>query len=196
MCKNTKKSTNYKIFRQKNGDSATSRAISHNTVGPPVSPDNDNKCFLVEQSLKDNYAIKHREDWQGPMFTGMAKYLYETDEQLRFCVDAIADFARSGAGCRGGNHGAIFFDEEASAIKNFIARVAEIAATTIKNVAQWLVWVAKEIGQLTDIELHRADGEVNDVVDEMSISSMCLSQQVILSPPLKSWRAILKTLTY
>ena len=55
--------------------------------------------------LKDNYAIKHREDWQGPMFTGMAKYLYETDEQLRFCVDAIADFARSGAGCSGGNHG-------------------------------------------------------------------------------------------
>ena len=119
----------------------------------------------VEQSLKDNYAIKHREDWQGPMFTGMAKYLYETDEQLRFCVDAIADFARSGAGCRGGNHGAIFFDEEASAIKNFIARVAEIAATTIKDVAQWLVWVAKEIGKLTDMGLHRADSEVNDVVD-------------------------------
>lgn len=181
---------------EKNGDSATSRAISHNTGGLPVSPDNDNKCFLVEQSLKDNYAIKQREDWQPPMFTGMAKYLYETDEQLRFCVDAIADFARSGAGCRGGNHGAIFFDEEAYAIKSFIARLAKIAATTIKNVAQWLVWVAKEIGQLTDIELHRADGEVNDVVDEMSISSMCLSQQVILSPPLKSWRAILKTLTY
>lgn len=119
----------------------------------------------VEQSRKDNYAIKHREDWQGPMFTGMAKYLYETDEQLRFCVDAIADFARSGAGCRGGNHGAIFFDEEASAIKNFIARVAEIAATTIKDVAQRLVWVAKEIGKLTDMELHRADSEVNDVVD-------------------------------
>ena len=90
----------------------------------------------VEQSLKEKYAIKHREDWQGPMFTGMAKYLYETDEQLRFCVDSIADFARSGAGCRGGNHGAIFFDEEASAIKSFIARLAEIAATTIKNVAQ------------------------------------------------------------
>ena len=29
------------------------------------------------------------------------------------------------------------------AIKSFIARLAEIAATTIKNVAQWLVWVAK-----------------------------------------------------
>ena len=54
---------------------------------------------------------------------------------------------------------------KAYAIKSFIARLAKIAATTIKNVAQWLVWVAKEIGQLTDIELHRADGEVNDVVD-------------------------------
>lgn len=81
----------------------------------------------------------------------------------------------TGAGCSGGNHGSIFLYEEAYAIKSFIARLAKIAAarlcrlpkarTTIKNVAQWLVWVAKEIGQLTDIELHRADGEVNDVVD-------------------------------
>ncbi len=86
-------------------------------------------------------------------------------EQLRFCVDSIADFARSGAGCRSGNHGAIFFDEEAYAIKSFIARLAEIAATTIKNVAQWLVWVAKEIDHLTDMELHRADSEVSDIVD-------------------------------
>ena len=58
-----------------------------------------------------------------------------------------------------------FFDEEASAIKSFIARLAEIAATTIKNVAQWLVWVAKEIGKLTDMELHRADSEVGDIVN-------------------------------
>ena len=119
----------------------------------------------VEQSLKDNYAIKQREDWQSPMFTGMARYLYATDEKMRYCVDAIADFARSGSGCSGGNHGSIFFDEEASAIKNFIASLAEIAATTVKNVAQWLVWVAKEIGKLTDMELHRADSEVGDIMD-------------------------------
>ena len=119
----------------------------------------------VEQSIKENYTIKQREDWQAPMYIGMARYLYDTDEQMRYCVDAIADFAHSGAGCSGGNHGSIFFDEEASAIKNFIARFAEITATTIKNVAQWLVRVAKEIGKLTDMELHRADSEVNDVVD-------------------------------
>lgn len=132
-------------------------------------PRNPFSQFHISPNCKD------REDWQGPMFTGMAKYLYETDEQLRFCVDAIADFARSGSGCSGGNHGSIFFDEEASAIKNFITHLAEIAAarlcrlpkarTTIKNVVQWLVWVAKEIGKLTDMELHRADSEVNDIVD-------------------------------
>lgn len=43
----------------------------------------------VEQSLKDNYAIKQREDWQSPMFTGMARYLYATDEKMRYCVDAM-----------------------------------------------------------------------------------------------------------
>ncbi len=48
---------------------------------------------------------------------------------------------------------------------DFIASLAEIAVTTIKNVAQWLVWVAKEIGHLTDMELHRADSEVGDIVD-------------------------------
>lgn len=90
---------------------------------------------------------------------------WEDVSEMRAPSDAIADFARSGSGCSGGNHGSIFFDEEASAIKNFIASLAEIAATTVKNVAQWLVWVAKEIGKLTDMELHRADSEVGDIMD-------------------------------
>jgi hypothetical protein len=42
---------------------------------------------------------------------------------------------------------------------------SNMACDHIKNVAQWLVWVAKEIGKLTDIELHRADSEVGDIVD-------------------------------
>ena len=45
------------------------------------------------------------------------------------------------------------------------AKYLYIAATTIKNVAQWLVWVAKDTGHLTDMELHRADSEVSDIVD-------------------------------
>ena len=44
-------------------------------------------------------------------------------------------------------------------------RFAKLAATSIEHVAQWLVWLAKELGQLTNTELHRADTEVRDVVD-------------------------------
>ena len=39
------------------------------------------------------------------------------------------------------------------------------AATSIEYVAQWLVSLAKELGQLTNMELHRADTEVRDIVE-------------------------------
>ena len=109
--------------------------------------------------------IKNRSDWQEPMFTGMGKYLYAVDEMIKFCVDAIIDFAESGSGCRGGNHGSYFYDEESSAIKSLMIKFARLAATSIEHVAQWLVWLAKELGQLTNMELHRADTEVRDIVD-------------------------------
>ena len=104
-------------------------------------------------------------DWQEPMFTGMGKYLYAVDEMIKFCVDAIIDFAKSGSGCRGGNHGSYFYDEESSAIKALMFKFARLAATSIEHVAQWLVWLAKELGQLTNMELHRADTEVRDIVE-------------------------------
>ena len=65
----------------------------------------------------------------------------------------------------GGNHGSYFYDEESSAIKALMFRFAKLAATSIEHVAQWLVWLAKELGQLTNMELHRADTEVRDIVD-------------------------------
>jgi len=77
----------------------------------------------------------------------------------------IIDFAKSGSGCRGGNHGSYFYDEESSAIKALIFKFARLAATSIEHVAQWLVWLAKELGQLTNMELHRADTEVRDIVE-------------------------------
>ena len=58
-----------------------------------------------------------------------------------------------------------FYDEESSAIKALMFKFARLAATSIEHVAQWLVWLAKELGQLTNMELHRADTEVRDIVD-------------------------------
>ena len=119
----------------------------------------------ISKAIEEKYEIKNRSDWQEPMFTGMGKYLYAVDEMIKFCVDAIIDFAESGSGCRGGNHGSYFYDEESSAIKALMFRFAKLAATSIEHVAQWLVWLAKELGQLTNMELHRADTEVRDIVD-------------------------------
>ncbi len=61
--------------------------------------------------------------------------------------------------------GSYFYDEESSAIKALMFKFARLAATSIEHVAQWLVWLAKELGQLTNMELHRADTEVRDIVD-------------------------------
>ena len=58
-----------------------------------------------------------------------------------------------------------FYDEESSAIKVLMFKFARLAATSIEHVAQWLVWLAKELGQLTNMELHRADTEVRDIVE-------------------------------
>ena len=119
----------------------------------------------INKAIEEKYEIKNRSDWQEPMFTGMSKYLYAVDEMVKFCVDAVIDFAKSGSGCCGGNHGSYFYDEESSAIKTLMIKFTMLAATSIEHVAQWLVWLAKELGQLTNMELHRADTEVRDIVE-------------------------------
>ena len=119
----------------------------------------------TSKAIEEMYERKNLSDWQEPMFTGMSKYLYAVDEMVKFCVDAVIDFAKSGSGCCGGNHGSYFYDEESSAIKALMFRFTKLAGTSIEHVAQWLVWLTKELGQLTNTELHRADTEVRDVVD-------------------------------
>ena len=119
----------------------------------------------IEKTINQKYALKVRDDWQDPMFHGMATYIYATNELLRFCVDAIVDFAKSGFGGRGGQHGDILWDNESTAIKHFLTDFANLVQTSINNVAQWLVWIAKQVGRLNDWELRRADDEVKDVVD-------------------------------
>ena len=95
--------------------------------------------------------------------TGKTSFIVNANWGKNGTVDAIIDFAESG--CRGGNHGSYFYDEESLAIKPLMFRFAKLAATSIEHVAQWRVWLAKELGQLTNMELHRADTEVRDIVD-------------------------------
>ena len=119
----------------------------------------------AESKLRDYYALKNNSNWQNPMFIGISMSLYHADEGLKFCIDAIQDFAFSGTNCRGGHHDSIFWDNESTAIKYYLKRFAEMVGTSIKNVAAWFVWIANSIAKFNPMELKRAHKEVDDVAE-------------------------------
>ena len=94
---------------------------------------------------------------------------------MQFCIKAIQDFAYSGFGGRGGKHGDIFWDNESYAIKQYLKMFADLASATLKQVADWFVWLASTLGRFFDErsgiaernanELRRADHEVHDMAD-------------------------------
>ena len=129
----------------------------------------------ADKKLRDFYTIKERGDWQDPMFFAMSAYIYRIDEDLQFCIKAIQDYAYSGFGGRGGKHGDIFWDNESYAIKQYLKMFADLASATLKQVADWFVWLASTLGRFFDErsgkaernanELRRADHEVHDIAD-------------------------------
>ena len=119
----------------------------------------------ADEKLRDFYIIKERGNWQDPMFFAMSAYIYRIDEGLQFCIKAIQDFAYSGFGGRGGKHGDIFWDNESYAIKQYLKMFAELASATLKQVADWFVWLAGTLGRFNANELRRADHEVHDIAD-------------------------------
>jgi hypothetical protein len=125
----------------------------------------ENLTSMAKEEISQIYELRNREDWQAPMFYGMATYIYAVNDELRFCTDAVIDFAKSGFGGRGGRHGDILWDNESTAIKHFLTEFARLAQTAIEKVAQWFVWICKQVGQLNDCELRRADSEIKDLVD-------------------------------
>ena len=119
----------------------------------------------ADEKLQDFYTIKERGNWQDPMFFALSAYIYRFDEGLQFCIKAIQDFAYSGFGGRGGKHGVIFWDNESYAIKQYLKMFADLASATLKQVADWFVWLASTLGRFNANELRRADHEVHDIAD-------------------------------
>ena len=119
----------------------------------------------ADEKLRDFYTIKERGNWQDPMFFAMSAYIYRIDEGLQFCIKAIQDFAYSGFGGRGGKHGDIFWDNESYAIKQYLKMFSDLASATLKQVADWFVWLAGTLGRFNANELRRADDEVHDIAD-------------------------------
>ena len=117
----------------------------------------------ADEKLRDFYT--KRGNWQDPMFFAMSAYIYRIDEGLQFCIKAIQDYAYSGFGGRGGKHGDIFWDNESYAIKQYLKMFSDLASATLKQVADWFVWLAGTLGRFNANELRRADHEVHDIAD-------------------------------
>lgn len=64
-----------------------------------------------------------------------------------------------------GKHGDIFWDNESFAIKHYLKMFADLASTTLKQVADWFVWLASTLGRFNANGLRRADHEVHDIAD-------------------------------
>jgi len=51
------------------------------------------------------------------------------------------------------------------AIKQYMKMFADLASATLKQVANWFVWLASTLGKFNANELKRAHNEVNEVAE-------------------------------
>jgi hypothetical protein len=119
----------------------------------------------VAEKRREKYSIDTSNEWKDPALRAVSGYLVATDEVIKFAIEAIQDYAYSGTGGRGGNHGDCFRDNEAYIIKKVMTNLAAIAKTSFQVIGNWLVYVASRIARFNDWELNRAEREVKDVAD-------------------------------
>jgi hypothetical protein len=50
-------------------------------------------------------------------------------------------------------------------IKQYLKMFSELASATLKQVADWFIWLASTLGRFNANELRRADHEVHDIAD-------------------------------
>ena len=102
----------------------------------------------------------------------MSAYIYRIDEGLQFfalqsgiaerCIKAIQDYAYSGFGGRGSKHDDIFRDNESYAIKHYMKMFADLASATLKQVADWFIWLASTLGRFFDERSGRSTSRKGD----------------------------------
>ena len=119
----------------------------------------------IDKKVMERYAPDNNTGWKDAVLVGFSANLIRADETISYCIDAIKDYAFSCFGGRGGNHGVIFYPEEAYAIKKVMTSMAEAFKTTLHAIGEWLVWVANKVAKFNGRELYRADNEVKDISD-------------------------------
>ena len=119
----------------------------------------------TDKQRQELFSLKESLNWKEQVLAALTSYLMSIDNNFRFSIRAIVDFACSGLGGRGGKHGDFFYDEESSAIKTLMKNMSNFAHATMQHIGKWIVWSANIVGQFNDWELRRADREVKDIAD-------------------------------
>ena len=117
----------------------------------------------VEEKRREKDSINTSDEWMNPALRAVSGYLFNTDKVIKFALETIQDYAYSGTGGRGGNHGDCFYDNEAFVIKKLMTGLAAIAKTTFQVIGNWLVYVASRIAKFNDWELNRAERGVKSI---------------------------------
>ena len=121
-----------------------------------------NSLAVQYNGLADGFKAEIK--WKDTVLDFLAALLAKMSSLFRQAVNAIVNFAQSGYGGKlgGSGHKDIFDDEEAAVIKSTMIDIAGKDGNH-KAVGNWLVQVAQSAADLTDVEIHRAQCEVDDV---------------------------------
>lgn len=121
-----------------------------------------NSLALQYNGLADGFKAEIK--WKDTVLDFLAALFAKMSGIFRQAINAIIKFAQSGYGGKlgGSGHKDIFDDEEAAAIKSTMVDIAGKDGDHMA-VGNWLVQVAQSAADLTDVEIHRAHSEVDDV---------------------------------
>lgn len=125
----------------------------------------EEKCNALSDRLDrltDKFIAESK--WKDTVLDYLAAIFVKVNELFRKAVEAIVQFAQSGFGGKlgGAGHKDLFDKEEAAAIKGAMVGIVGNDGDH-KAVGNWLVQVAKKVGELAEEEIYRTQKEVDDV---------------------------------
>lgn len=140
--------------QQKNAD-----RLLINALQSKVSVLSESNMELSSRNLR--MENRHQADlmWRDRLLRIFAEMFYQSKELFRKAVDAIISLATPD---RQGRHRDIFRNEEATAIKETMNEFADTESGRI-SIGKWLVDYASSKAELSDLDIHHAQGEVDGV---------------------------------
>lgn len=140
--------------QQKNAD-----RLLINALQSKVSVSSESNMELSSRNSRMENRHQTDLEWRDRLLRIFAEMFYQVKEFFRKAVDAIISLATPD---RQGRHRDIFRNEEAAAIKETMNEFADTESGRI-SIGKWLVDYASSKSELSNLDVHHAQGEVDGV---------------------------------